>query len=177
MSKTRRVFYFLTGLIMAPLGILFILEPAEGYEYVLLLLVLALLGYAVNHLIYYFLLARFKTGGIEVLFKGLIFLDAGLFALDLNDVPKAYGMLYMIGIMSLSGLIELLQGNQARILQSGHWKYQMGYGAGKLFFGLSCLFFLDSARILTLVFGLGVLNMAVNRISIAFRKTDMVYVK
>lgn len=177
MSKRRRIYYLTTGILMIPLCFLIVLKPKIGYELVLLLLELALLVHGINHLMFFFVLARFKTGGIEVLFKGLLFLDAGLFALTLNDVPRAYGMLYMITIMIVSGIIDLLQGNQARRLQSGHWKSQMSYGAGKLFFGIVCCFFLDSVRLLTLAFGLALLHMAVSRIAMAFRKNEIVYVK
>ncbi|MCR5303900.1 MAG: hypothetical protein K6E33_04995 [Lachnospiraceae bacterium] len=177
MTRARRIYYFISGVILLPLCVLVVIDPKLGYQYALLFLELALIFHGLKHLVYFFALARYKTGGVEVLFKGLLILDAGLFAFDLHDVPRWYGMIFLIGAMLVSGAIDIMQGAQAMKMQSGHWKSQLAYGVGKAGFGLVGFFFLNSMRLLTVLFALGLLNMAVSHIIIAFKKTDIVYIQ
>ncbi len=152
------------------------LYPADAYIIVLWILIIMLLFNGVRRLFYYFTMARYKVGGITVFYKGMLMVDAGVFALTLDDLPRAYGMLYLIFMIVISGAIDVLQANQARRFEAGKWKYQFIYGAIKVAIGLSCFFFLNSIKGLTYIYCLGMLHSGISRIITSFRKTAIVYV-
>ncbi len=177
MGRSKKITNIIIAIFMLIAGILLMIFPRYGYSLVMLLLVISLLFYSFRHLFYYFTMARYKVDGISVFYKGLIVLDAGIFALYLGNVPRAYGVFYLIICMLVSGAIDMLQSSQARKLESGHWKYQMFYGLVKVAVAILCFFFLNSARALAYMYGLGLIHSALSRLITALRRTAMVYVK
>ncbi len=177
MGRARRMVYFISGCLMAAMCFVMVSDPRNGYRYVLLMLELTLILYGIRQLFYFFTMARFMTGGLLVFYKGLFFLDAGIFTFNLDDEPRIYAVIYLLAGLALSGLIDILQANWARRLKAGHWKYQMFYGIGKLAITGWSLFFLQSVRTLTYIFAAGLLHSAVSRIVTAFRRTAIVYVE
>lgn len=177
MGKARRVFYFVSGVVMLVLCVVLISDPKEGYLPIIYLLELSLILEGIRKLVYYFTMARYMVGGLSVFYKGLFFLDAGLFTITLDDGPRIYAMIYLLAGLALSGCIDLLQANSARRLRAGHWRYQMFYGIGQIAIAGVGLFFLDSVSMLTWIFAAGLLHSAVSRMIMAFRRTAIVYVE
>ena len=164
---------------MLAAAVLFAIYPGETYQVVLFLLTLSLLLHGIHQLIYYFSLCRYKTGSIETLYKGIFFMDAGLFALNINmgRAPRIMGILYLIITVFVSGVVDVLRANEARKLEMGRWKYQFFYGALQIVISCTGLFFLNSVRLMTYIYCLGLINTAISRIITAFRKTAIVYVE
>ena len=96
MSISQKFISFISGCLMIVFGILMLTLEEDGYEAVLLILETALMLSGIQQLFYYFTMARNMVGGIYIFYKGILLLDAGLFALNLDKVPEQYGMLYLI---------------------------------------------------------------------------------
>ncbi|MDO4804881.1 MAG: DUF308 domain-containing protein [Lachnospiraceae bacterium] len=177
MSGRKRVVYFITGLFMVLFGVIMMFPSEEGYKTVLNILEFALIISGIKHLHFYFTMARYMVGGIYIFFKGIFILDAGLFAFNLDDVPKQYAMLYLIGGLAIAGVIGIMHAMEVRKLESGKWKSLLAQGIIQISVAIVCLFFLGDQDMLTLVYGLGLLHSGIMRIMTSFRKTAIVYVK
>lgn len=157
-------------------GIIMVLYPESGYLLVVMILDITLLAYGIKSLVYYFTMARYMVGGQACLYKGIIALDFGIFAFNLDDLPKRIVLLYLVGCMAFTGIIDVLHSLEARRLRAKNWKYECFYGTCKVLFAIAALFFHDSLRILTLIYSAGLFHSAISNIITAFRKTAIVYV-
>lgn len=177
MGSAKRVSYFFLGLIMMLCSLIMFWYPEVGYQVVLLILELMLLIRGIRQLIFYFCMARHMVGGISIFYHGILLFDAGLFALNLHDVPRMYAMLYLIGYMLFSGVIDAGRANEVRKQNSGHWKYQLFSGIIKILVSFICINYLDSMEIIAMIYGIGLLHSALLHIVTAFRRTAVVYVQ
>ena len=177
MSSAKRVSYFFSGLLMIVCGLIVIWQPEEGYQVVLFILELTLLFRGIRQLVFYFSMARHMVGGISIFYQGLLLFDAGLFALNLNNVPRMYSMLYLVGCMLLSGMTDAARANEERKQKFGHWKYEIVSGGIKILISFICIFHLNSIEIIATIYGLGLLYSAIYRIVISFRRSAIVYVQ
>ncbi len=177
MTRVKRCIYFISGLLL--LGVCVIIDafPEIGYGLILLLMVSSMMIRGMQDLFYYFTMARYTVGGVVVLYKGILFLDVALFALNLDSLPKEYVMLYLLAGMLANGLIDLLRVRE--VIQSGskHWKYQMFTGAFKIWITILCVLFFHSGKILSIVYTIGLAYTAISRMVIAVRDTSIVYIK
>ena len=177
MSKSRRILDIIVAAVMVFCSVIMFIVPDAGYQLVLLILEISLLFNGVRLLYYYFSMARYKVGGISYLYKGIIYIDAGLFALNLHNVPQAFAMLYLIATHVISGGKDILQANQARKMEAGHWRYQLVYGIIKIGGAITCLFFINSTLVVTYLYAIGLLHSAVTKVITALRKSAVVYVQ
>lgn len=177
MTRVKRWIYFISGLLL--LGICVIIDafPNIGYGLTLLLMVSSMMIRGLQNLFYYFTMAKYTVGGIVVLYKGILFLDASLFAFNLDDLPKEYVMLYLLAGMLANGLIDLLRVRE--VIQSGsrHWKYQLFTGAFKILISIVSVVFIHSGKILSIVYTIGLAHTAISRMVMAVRDTSIVYIK
>ena len=162
---------------MIVFGILMLTLEEDGYEAVLYILEIALMLSGIQQLFYYFTMARNMVGGIYIFYKGILLLDAGLFAVALGEVPEQYGMLYLIATMAFSGITAIIHAIEAKRMQSGRWIHQMFYGCVEFLSAIVCLIFLNSGRILLIVYSIGLFHAGAHRILAAFRPSSIVYIK
>lgn len=177
MSNTKRILKVLKGLVTILFCILLVIQPDDGYLFVVFILDISLLLYGFRLLIYYFTMARYTVGGIETLYKSIIVLDLGLFVFSLDTTPQKFVMLYLIIGLAFSGAVDILDAVGAKKLEAGSWKYQFSYGLVKIVIAVVCLFFLDSMKIVTFVYCLGLVHSAISDIVSAFRKTAIAYIE
>lgn len=177
MGSLRRIANAASGVVLIILGLLLLQDPRGGYDLVLRLLMTTFTLYGLQMLVYFFTMARYMTGGFEILYKGVFILDAGLFVLFLDNIPRLYVMFYLLGGLALSGVIDILQANYARKLQAGNWRYQIFYGILKVLILVPALFYLDSVRSLTYIYAAGLIHTAFTCLVTAFRRTEIVYVE
>lgn len=177
MGSAKRVSYFFVGLIMMLCGLILFMELEDGYQDVLLILEVMLLLHGIRKLVFYFTMARHMVGGINIFYQGILTFDAGLFALNLHDVPRIYAMLYLIAYMLVTGVIDAVRTNEIRKQGSRQWKYQMLTGMIKILISIICIFHLNSAEIIAIIYGVGLFSSAISHIVTAFRRTAIVYVQ
>ena len=118
--------------------------PVESYPFIIAIASVWLIVRGIGMLLYYFTMARYMVGGIYIFYKGVLLLDAGLFALNMDDVPRQYAMIYLIITMGFSGLLAVVHSIESKRLQSGRWIHQFFYGSVEIISAIVCLFFLNS---------------------------------
>ena len=134
----------------------------------------------IRFLVYYFTMARFAVGGKIMLFIGMIVLDAGLLITSIvlaNGMVLLYFLQFIYGIY---GVLDIVQGIQAKRNGAPMWKYTMINGAINItivVFAFICLNITRSEAMLLYILCAGMLYMAANRIISAFRKTAVVYIQ
>ena len=176
MGLTKRVLNVIASLIILALGVFMLLDPKNSYKLVVLLLMITLIVKGLRLLVYYFKMARHTVGGIVFLYQGVLLLDAGIFALSLDNVPVVYTMLYLIVCMLVAGGIDVMRSNQARIMETGKWKLQMVYGAGNIILSILGIIFIFSGTWVAIIYAVSLLHSGVCRMITAFRKTAVVYI-
>lgn len=175
MTVSKRILTFFSGLVTLLCSVGMMLYPNEGYAFVILFLDISLLLYGLRMLIYYFTMARFMVGGIMTFYKSIIVIDFGMFVFSLEQTPQKYAMLYLIVCLAFSGAVDILQSVESRRL-SGPWRLHIIYGFLKVGSAVTCLFFLNSMRVVTFLYCIGLIHSAVFSFISAFRKTAITYV-
>ena len=176
MTLAQRVRHILAGLLMLLGSALLLLNPEDGYPLVLLVLTVTLLAAGLRYLIYYFRMARHMVGGKDILFRGLIVFDAGVFALTLSDVPGLYVMVYLLFIHGFAGVVNILRAVEARGMQAGSWRLSLATGIANLLVLAACVLFAYSEEKLVLIYAIGLAYSALLRIASAFRRSAIVYI-
>lgn len=176
MTSGKRIGNFLIGLLMILVGGMVLIDPNEGYGVAVAVLQLLLLFYGIKHLVYYFSLARFMVGGITVFYKGIVLLDLALFAFLMDDLPRRVVMLYLVGMMGFAGLVDILKSFESKRIEAPSWKYTFSYGLLKILIAFTGLFFINSFRMLSYIYCIGMFHGAISRIVTACRKTAIVYI-
>lgn len=177
MSNTKRIFKIIGSLLTIVLAVVMFLHPDAGYPIAILILDVSLLLYGIRLLIYYFTMARFMVNGLMTFYKSIIVLDFGLFVFNMANMPKKVTMLYLIVCLALLGAKDIIDAVGAKKLDAPSWKFQFSYGAVKIILAVVCLFYLDSVRIATSVYCLGMVHSAVSDIISACRRTSVVYIE
>ena len=176
MGKAKRLSYGFFGLLMMICSVLMVRFPKYGYLFALGVLELTLIAYGIRQLVFYFLMARHMVGGIRIFYQSILVLDAGLFALSLHDMPRAYVMTYLVGSMLISGIINVARAYETRRQHSPHWKFAMLTGLVKIVLSVVCMFHIDSEMLITLLYSAGLFYAGVSRIVNASRQTAIVYI-
>lgn len=175
MTAAKRFFNIVSGLMLLLCSAGMLLFPEVGYAFVILFLDISLLLYGLRLLVYYFTMARFMVGGIATFYKSIIVIDFGLFVFGLERIPQKYAMLYLIACLGFSGLVDILRSVEARRL-SAPWRLHICYGFLKVATALTCLFYLNSMRMVTFLYCIGLIHSATLAFINAFRKTAIVYI-
>ena len=177
MTRINRIDSFLIGLVMIIGAVMLVMNPAWALPAITLILAYSLLLYGVRMLIYYATLARHMTGGLRILFRGILMLDLGTFTLLLTDIPLLYVMLYLAVIRGFSGIIHILRAREAKRLGAHSWRLNCLNGVLNVIMAALCLILIRSTKIAVFIYAFGALNSGVIRIIQAFRKTTSVYIQ
>lgn len=175
MTAAKRFLNVLYALVMLLGCFVMVMDPDDGYALVIMFLDITLLFYGLRLLVYYFTMARYMVGGIATFYKSIIAIDLGLFVFSLDQLPQKYAMLYLVSVLAFSGAVDILRSIESRRMR-GPWKLHIIYGALKLGTAITCLFFLNSVRLVTILYCVGLLHSAALMLINAFRKTAIVYV-
>lgn len=177
MSSSQRIANVILGLFTILLGVIMIIPDDGNYLIVLLLLELSLFFTGIRQLFYYFTMAKYMVGGIYIFFKGLFLLDAGLFAMNMDHVPRQYAMIYLIIGMAFSGAVAILRALETKRMRSAKWKYPVFIGVVEILISVVCLFFLNDPNILSIVYSVGLIHSGGARIITSLQPSAIVYIK
>lgn len=175
MTAGKRILNVLSGVIMLLCSVGMMLYPNDGYVFVVFFVDISLLLYGVRMLVYYFTMARFMVGGIATFYKSIIAIDFGMFVFNIEIIPQKYAMLYLVFCLAFSGIVDVLRAMESRSI-AAPWRLHMGYGVLKFVTAVSCLFFLNSVKVLTFIYCIGLIHSAVLAFINAFRKSAIVYI-
>ncbi len=179
MSRIQRITSALTGIALLLVSAAMIYLGKEGYYLVLALLTISLVLGGIRQLYYYFTMARHMVGGWRTLFQGVVILDLGMITLTLStaDIHPRYIMLYLIGVNLFNAAVDILRSLEARRLDAPIWEVTLAGGCLELFLAASGLFFLDSLRLVTLLYCIGLVYTGIMKLVRGFRRMDTVYIQ
>lgn len=180
MTKTRRVINIARAVIMIFLAVILIGIPDRGILIVLMVTGIGMTFRGISTLLYYFTMARSMVGGKAVLYRGLIFLDLGVFTSSIADAPDFYVVLYVAAINAFAGLISLLRIRDSKAIGSSRWKLNALYGVVSMVLAVLVIvygFVLKKPDIVVYVYAAGLVYAAAASVADAFRRTAIVYIQ
>ena len=179
MTRTKRVLHILQGLLMILFAAILIMDPEVGLQVVLVIISVGMTLRGIRALAYYFSMARFMVGGKSLLYKGILYLDVGLFVSSLINTAAVSVMLYVAAADMIAGLLSVLDAREARGQGSPRWKYRAAYGAVMILLAVMVLavgLILRKNAFVVYVYAAGLVYSALFRIAGAFRRTAIVYI-
>ena len=175
MSKAQRIKEVLVGLLSIVSAVVMITLPELGYALVALFMCVSLVIYGLQRLGYYFTMARYMVGGKTVLYLGILLFDMGILAGSMNETPQSLIMLYLLAGHLLSGVVSIMRAREQRSFDAP-WRLTLAEGIANVMVALACLVFLNSTRMVVLIYSAGLIYSACLRIATAFRRTSIVYI-
>lgn len=169
MTKRQRIKNILIAILNVALAGIMMLVPDFGYMMVMIIFATGLLLYGLKQIIYYFTMARFMVSGKMVLYKGMILFDLGAFGVALSDIPKFYIMIYLMGSIIFTGVIEILRAMEKKKIGAGY-KFKMSQGIVCITIGILGIIFSNGTNYVVYFYCLGMLYSALIRIIDAFRR-------
>ena len=179
MTKTRRITEILLALIMIGFAIVMFMMPERSLLMIVTILGIGFTLEGFRTLIYYFQMARYMVGGESSLFRGIIFLDLGLFVSSLINTGTFYIVLYIAVGNVLTGVFALMKANETRNLGSGKWILSAAYGAVMIVLSIVIIagqLFWHNTDITVYAYSAGLLYSALRRLSNAFSRTAIAYI-
>ena len=176
MTKLQRFGNLLLGLLMIACGVVLLLDPHNGLQYVAVVLGLGLVLYGVRKLWYYIRMARHMTGGLSVLFIAIIALDVGLYAIAVIDNLKLALALYVISYCILTGVLSIARGVESKLFGSP-WLMRVVEGLISLVIAGLCIAFIRSDEVIIFVLCLGLFYSAGERLVSVFKPTEIIYIQ
>ena len=151
--------------------------PNEGFYVVVCIIAFGITIKGFRQLIYYLTMAKYMVGGQKILFTGIIYFDFGLFVLTLDDVPKQYVMLYLLGSLLFRGIIHAGGAFQSYKLKADAWKGQMFHAIVNIGIVIVGLFMLNNVNALVYVYCCGLAYSAISRLIQTFKTQEIVYIQ
>ena len=177
MSRLQKATDLIEAGVLLVAATIIIVRPGAGYPIVLLMLSLALVFNGLSSLWYYFTMARHMVGGWRSLFTGILVLDAGLFTISLNQLPRIYILLYLSAVYIFKGGIDIVNAINAIKMESTHYKAKMVAGIINVVLGISCIALMKWDDYVVFVYAGGLVYNAVVKIVGFFRKEELVYIQ
>lgn len=177
MTKLSRVEHILTGLLILVVAILMLLHPASSYILVMVFLGFGFLVRGIKNLHFYITMARFMVGGKSILVRGVIMTDFAILTLSLTDVPKLYVLIYLAAVHLFSGVIDILRATEIRSNQSKGFKMKLTHGLVNVIIAISCFVYMGNPDTVVIIYAIGLIYTAIDRIITAFRRTAFVYIQ
>lgn len=169
-QKLRKI---LLGIAMILIGAALFIFGEEAYMAIIGFFSLALEIMGIRMLWFYFRMARHMVGGQNILFRGILFFDFGVFTGSLVWVPRMYVLIYLAGTLAFSGAVNIIGANEARGIQSS-WKLKAFEGTVKVLIAVCCLIFMRSGARVVDICAVGFIFSAVMNIANAFRRQQVI---
>ena len=176
MSLWQRIKTIVGGLFMILVAVgLFFLNKESSFLLIAGLLCISMILSGILDLFYYFTMARHMVGGRAILYRGILFLDFGLFTGTLEDIQPVYVLLYLLACHAFAGAVDILRALEARKLQAPAWRFSMAYGVINCMIAVGCAVFIRSPEAVVIIYCSGLIYSALVRIASAVRRTAIAY--
>ncbi len=176
MTIVQRILNFLLAILILLSGLLLIVFQDYCLPIVTATLGFSLLIYGIKQTVYYFRMARHMVGGRYLLYMGIIVIDFGIFTLSMTNVPTIYLWIYLIFVYAFSGIIDILRSLEAK-RNDASWKMNFCHGVMNILIAVMCIVYLNSADMLVVIYGFGLVASACVRIVKTFRRTAIIYIQ
>lgn len=173
MTKWQKLRNILLAASMILIGAAMLVFGEKTYMGIIGIFSLTLEIMGLRMLWFYFRMARHMVGGRNILFRGILFFDFGIFTGSLVWVPRAYVLMYLAGTLAFSGVVDLLGANEARKIQSS-WRFKTFQGVVKILFSFLCLIFMRSGARVVYICAVGFIFSAVMNIANTFRRQQVI---
>ena len=177
MTTLQKIREIALGLILLASAVMMLIDPSDGYTFLIFLISIYLVLTGIGKLIYYFQMTRFMVGGRITLYTGIIMFDFGIFTNTLTDVPSFYVLSYLILMHALSGLVEILRVLEARRYGASSWRLKLAHGLIDIIMAVACIVFIRHYKVAVLIYSLGLIYSAVMRIISSCRRTALIYIR
>ncbi|MBQ6456142.1 MAG: DUF308 domain-containing protein [Mogibacterium sp.] len=181
MTKLGRVTRVFTGIIIMLFAvILFIMPPEDGIRAIAGIMSLMFTIRGIQTLFYYVSMARSMVGGKFMLYRGIIYLDIGIFTTSMTNTQPIYVILYLAAVHTFSGVINLLRIKESRSVGSKGWRMHALLGITNFILAWILIaggFITHSLNTILYIYAGGLVYTAVMRIISAFRRTAIVYIQ
>lgn len=177
MGKFKRFTSFIKGLLLLVAIAVMLSNPEKGYTYIVSSVSLSLIVYSINQFIYYFSLARYMVAGKIILCKAFIVINLAIEVGYLNFIPQYYVMIYLVIGLIFTGIVEVLRAMETKNNHGVHWKFKLYQGIVTILISMAGLCFLTtSTRMIIYLYCIGLLSVAITKISEGIRPNSIVYV-
>ena len=177
MRKLQLIGNSIVSLVLIFLALVLIAEPENGYQFVVVVLTLALVIFGFRYLIFYFFMGRKMVGGKSLLYRAIIAIDFAAFTMSLNDIPLTYVMLYLLAVHAIYGVIALLHALEMKRSGSPGWRIGMIYAVGNLVLSVLCLIFIGKLETAVYIYAVSIIYSALHRIVTALQPREMVAIQ
>lgn len=175
MTRIQRIKSFIAGLFMLFISIPFLIDPSDGYAFIMIMLGFVFTFRGIKLIVYYITMARYMVGGSRVLFSGILIFDFGLFTLSLNDIPPLLILLYLAVLHVFTGLVTIVNAVDTKKRGSKSWRLKMSIGLVNLIAGILCLVLLKES-IAVDIYCAGMVYGGIMRIVTAFRRNKEIVI-
>ena len=103
MTIWQKLKNILLAVSMIIIGVAMLFYGEKAYMAIIGVVSLVLEVMGLRKLIFYFSMARYMVGGRNILFRGILLFDFGIFTGSLVWVPKGYILRYLAGTLAFSG--------------------------------------------------------------------------
>lgn len=175
MTIWQRIGRVLLSVLMILIGMAMLVFGEKAYMGIIGVFSFTLEIMGLRMLWFYFRMARHMVGGRNILFRGILFFDFGIFTGSLVWVPKVYVLMYLAGTLVFSGAVDLLRANEARGIQSS-WKLKTFQGVVKILIAICCLVFIRSGTSVVYICAVGFIFSAVMNMVGSFRRRQVIMI-
>ena len=173
MTIWQKVKNVLLAVSMIAIGVAMIFYGEKAYFVIIALFSIALEIMGLRKLMFSFSMARHMVGGRNILFRGILFFDFGIFTGSLVWVPKGYILVYLAGTLAFSGVVNIIGATEAKRIESS-WKFKTFQGIVKILFAIICLIFMRSEVRVVDICAIGFILSAVMSIANTFRRQQVI---
>ena len=180
MTKAKRFLYIIQGIASLGLALILIFFSTEGLTAVVGIIGLGLTINGIRALVYYFTMARYMVGGKFVLYRGIIFLDAGVFTSVVADNPILYVILYIAVLHAFAGAVSIMGAIESGRSGSPNWRSRAANGMVNIILAVMVIvagLVMHRTVIVVDIYAGGLIYSALYRIVSAFRKSAIVYIQ
>lgn len=180
MSSFQRIKSIILAVLMILYALVMLLIPEEAYDIITAIVSISLLVYGIKLMFYYFSMARHMVGGKIVLYEAVIILDLALFTFTMISMSSFTLIIYLLGIYSFTGVIDILRAIEAKKNGAKSWRLKLLTGVISVVFVMIMavlgLVFMNT-NILVYSYSISLTYTAVIKIITACRKTAIVYIQ
>jgi len=179
MTKRNRVKNFIQGFVTVLFALALILFPAGALPIVIAIIGFGMTLKGLRALVYYFTMARSMVGGKSTLYRGILFLDLGIFTSSLADGQRFIVVIYIAAMNLFTGAIAILKARESKKARVPQWKWGFAFGVAAIVMSVVSLItgvILRDPDVTIIVYAAGLLYSGVIMIASAFKRTAIVYI-